>query len=338
MALAERKWLILQTIVTDYITEAKPVASKVMVDRYGLEVSPATVRNDIAYLEQEGYVTRPHTSAGSVPTDKAYRYYVESISGDIELPVSERYLISQRFQEAREEIEEGIRVAAALLSNLVRNIAIVTFPKATPHHFKRLDLVSIQGFLALIILVLYEAKIIQKLLFLNRAFTQEELTKLANKFNDLYDGMDSKQILASKGEFSPEEKQVSGYLAEIITIEDRRAYGKLYLEGLHLLLSQPEFSKNPKLPVIMGVLESKDWLEKIPYQSPSRGEIRTIIGEENPEVALKDLSLIIGQYGIPGRVSGLLGVVGPKRMDYARAISSLNYLTTLLNNKVTQYV
>ena len=338
MTLTERKKLILKTIVADYITEVKPVASKIIVDKYGLEVSPATVRNDIADLEQEGYITRPHASAGSVPTDKAYRYYVGSISEDIELSVSEQHWISQLFQEAREEIEEGIRVAAALLSNLVRNIAIVTFPKATPHHFKHLDLVLIQDFLALLVLVLYEAKIIQKILSFNRAFTQDELTKLANKLNDLYDGMDSDQILASKGEFSPEEEQISGYLAETMATEDRQAYGKLYLEGLHLLLSQPEFSRNPKLPVIMGVLESKDWLEKISYQTPSRGEIKTIIGEENPETALKDLSLIITQYGIPGRVSGFLGVMGPKRMDYVRAISSLNYLTILLNNKVTQYV
>ena len=338
MRLTERKWLVLRTIVTDYITAAKPVASKVVVDKYGLEVSPATVRNDIAYLEQEGYVTRPHTSAGSVPTDKGYRYYVESISADIELPVLEQHWISQMFQEAREEIEEGIRIAAALLSNLVRNIAIVTSPKATPHHFKHLDLVLVQDFLALLILVLYETKIIQKLLSFNTAFTQDELTRVANRFNDLYDGMDSSQILASKGNLSPEEEQISGYLAEIIATEDKRAYGKPYLEGLHLFLSQPEFSRNPKLPVIIGVLENKSWLERVSCQTPSEGEIRTIIGGENPEVALKDMSLIITQYGIPGKVGGILGVVGPKRMDYVRAISSLNYLTILLNKKVTQYV
>ena len=338
MTLTERKKTILRVIIADYIVGAKPVASKAIVNKHGLKVSPATIRNDMAYLEQEGYITHPHTSAGSIPTDKAYRYYVESISEDVELSLAERHLVFQLFQQAQEEMEEWVKVAAALLSRLVRNMAVVTSPKATRHYFKHLDIVSIQDFLALLILVLYETKIIQKTLSLNRALPQSELTKLANKFNDLYAGIDSSQILASKAELSPEEEQISMSLAEMMAAEDKRAYGKPYLEGLRLLLSQPELFNNPKLPAIVGVLESEDWLEKISYRTLGHGEMRIIIGEENPEAALQDLSLIIGQYGISDKISGLLGVVGPKRMDYVRSISWLNYLTTLLSNKVTQYV
>ncbi|OIP26837.1 MAG: heat-inducible transcription repressor HrcA [Chloroflexi bacterium CG_4_9_14_3_um_filter_45_9] len=338
MTLTEREKTILRVIIADYIVGAKPVASKAIVNKHGLKVSPATIRNDMAYLEQEGYITHPHTSAGSIPTDKAYRYYVESISEDVELSLAEQHLVFQLFQQAQEEMEEWVKVAAALLSRLVRNMAVVTSPKATRHYFKHLDIVSIQDFLALLILVLYETKITQKTLSLNRALPQSELTKLANKFNALYAGIDSSQILASKAELSPEEEQISMSLAEMMAAEDKRAYGKPYLEGLRLLLSQPELFNNPKLPAIVGVLESEDWLEKISYRTLGHGEMRIIIGEENPEAALQDLSLIIGQYGIPDKISGLLGVVGPKRMDYGRSISWLNYLTTLLSNKVTQYV
>jgi len=338
LTLTEREKTILRVIIADYIVGAKPVASKAIVNKHGLKVSPATIRNDMAYLEQEGYITHPHTSAGSIPTDKAYRYYVESISEDVELSLAEQHLVFQLFQQAQEEMEEWVKVAAALLSRLVRNMAVVTSPKATRHYFKHLDIVSIQDFLALLILVLYETKITQKTLSLNRALPQSELTKLANKFNALYAGIDSSQILASKAELSPEEEQISMSLAEMMAAEDKRAYGKPYLEGLRLLLSQPELFNNPKLPAIVGVLESEDWLEKISYRKLGHGEMRIIIGEENPEAALQDLSLIIGQYGIPDKISGLLGVVGPKRMDYGRSISWLNYLTTLLSNKVTQYV
>jgi len=338
LTLTEREKTILRVIIADYIVGAKPVASKAIVNKHGLKVSPATIRNDMAYLEQEGYITHPHTSAGSIPTDKAYRYYVESISEDVELSLAEQHLVFQLFQQAQEEMEEWVKVAAALLSRLVRNMAVVTSPKATRHYFKHLDIVSIQDFLALLILVLYETKITQKTLSLNRALPQSELTKLANKFNALYAGIDSSQILASKAELSPEEEQISMSLAEMMAAEDKRAYGKPYLEGLRLLLSQPELFNNPKLPAIVGVLESEDWLEKISYRTLGHGEMRIIIGEENPEAALQDLSLIIGQYGIPDKISGLLGVVGPKRMDYGRSISWLNYLTTLLSNKVTQYV
>jgi len=338
LTLTEREKTILRVIIADYIVGAKPVASKAIVNKHGLKVSPATIRNDMAYLEQEGYITHPHTSAGSIPTDKAYRYYVESISEDVELSLAEQHLVFQLFQQAQEEMEEWVKVASALLSRLVRNMAVVTSPKATRHYFKHLDIVSIQDFLALLILVLYETKITQKTLSLNRALPQSELTKLANKFNALYAGIDSSQILASKAELSPEEEQISMSLAEMMAAEDKRAYGKPYLEGLRLLLSQPELFNNPKLPAIVGVLESEDWLEKISYRTLGHGEMRIIIGEENPEAALQDLSLIIGQYGIPDKISGLLGVVGPKRMDYGRSISWLNYLTTLLSNKVTQYV
>ena len=338
MTLTGRRKVILQTIVADYIIGAQPVASKTIVLKHSLKVSTATVRNDMAYLEREGYIVRPYASAGSMPTDKAYRYYVESISEDIELPTSEQYVTSQLFQEAKEEIDEWLKLTAVLLSRLVRNMAVVTSPKATPYHFRHLDLVSIQDFLALLILVLCEAKIVQKILSFNRAFTQDELTKMANKFNDLYAGMDNNQILASKGGLPPEEEQLSEYLAQTMAAEDKQAYGKLYLEGLRLLLGQPEFCYNPRFPSILGVLESEDWLERISCQIPSLGEIKIIIGAENPETTLQDLSLIISQYGIPSRVSGFLGVVGPKRMDYVRAISSLSYLTTLLNYKVTQYI
>ena len=338
MTLTERENIILRIVVADYIVGVKPMASKDVANRCGLNLSPATIRNDMVNLEQEGYIMRPHASAGSIPTDKGYRYYVQSIRQDVELPASEQYVISQLFQEAKEEMDEWLRVAAVLLSRMVHNIAVVTFPNATHHHFKRLDLVLIQDFLALLIIVLYEAKIMQRFLYLDRAFTQDALTKLANKFNDLYPGMGSDQILASKEDFPHEEKQIAGCLAEMIATEDKKAYGKPYLEGLRLLLSQPEFCGSKKLSGIFGVLESEDWLEEIPYQAPSHGRVRIIIGGENSEVELQDLSLLIGQYGIPDKVGGLLGVVGPRRMDYARNISSLNYLSTLLSNKVIQYV
>lgn len=339
MTFTEREKTVLKIIVADYVREATPIASKTIVDKYGLGVSSATIRNDMVCLEQEGYITHPHTSAGSVPTDKAYRYYVESISEDIELPASEQETIYQLFREAKEEVEQWLKLAAALLARLACNMVVVTSPKATHHYFKHLDLVALQDFLVLLILVLCEAKVIQKVLPFSRAPTQDKLTRLANKFNAIYAGMDSSQIMANKIELSPEEERISRCLAEMMATEDEQACGKPYLEGLRLMLSHPEFSNNPRVPSILEVLESEEWLKVISCQTPSqRGKIRIIIGKENPEAALQDLSLIVSQYGIPDRASGLLGIVGPKRMDYIKTISSLNYFTALLNNRMAQYV
>jgi heat-inducible transcriptional repressor len=338
MAVRERRGTVLRVIIEDYITGAVPVASNAIVGKYGLKVSPATIRNDTAYLEREGYVIHPHHSAGSVPTDKAYRYYVELIGEEIELPRVERYLIHQISQEAKEELEQWLRTVAALLARLVRNLVVITTPKAACCRFKHLDLVALQDFMALLIVVLYEAKVRRQVLSFSRKVNQDELTKLANKLSSIYAGMTSSEISAKKEGFSSEERQISECLAEIVADEDKLEYGEPYLDGLCLLLNQPEFTNSPRMLKILEVLEGEDWLRNIFCQEFSRGGVKVVIGEENQEPALQDLSLVTSQYGVPDKASGIVGVIGPKRMDYAKAISSLNWLSTLLSNSVAEYI
>ncbi|MCD6390731.1 MAG: heat-inducible transcription repressor HrcA [Dehalococcoidia bacterium] len=338
MDVRERRETVLRAIIEDYITGAVPVASKAIVERHGLQVSPATIRNDTAYLEQEGYITRPHHSAGSVPTDKAYRYYVESIVEEIELFPAEQYLIHQIYQEAREELEQWLKTVAAFLARLVHNLVVITTPKATSCRFKHLDLVALQDFMALLIVVLHESRVRQQVLSFNRKVSQDELTKLANKLTSLYAGMTSSEILAKKGNLSAEESQITECIAEMIAAEDKLEYGEPYLEGLRLLLSQPEFANSPRTLSILEVLEGENWLRNIFRQESSKRGVKVVIGEENPDPALQDLSLIASQYGAPDKASGIVGVIGPKRMDYAKAISSLTCLSTLLSNSVVEYI
>ncbi|MGA2671439.1 MAG: HrcA family transcriptional regulator, partial [Dehalococcoidia bacterium] len=137
---------------------------------------------------------------------------------------------------------------------------------------------------------------------------------------------------------SSEERQLSKSLAEIMAAEDKLEYGEPYLEGLRLLLSQPEFTNSPRILGILEVLEGEDWLRNIFGQESSKGGIKVVIGEENPEPALQDLSLIASQYGVFNKASGIVGVIGPKRMDYAKTISSLNFLTAFLSDSVAEYI
>lgn len=159
MATRERRETVLRAIIEDYISRAAPVSSNALAENYGLKVSPATIRNDTAYLEREGYIMHPHHSAGSVPTDKAYRYYVELIGEDIELPRVEDYLVRQISREAKEELEQWLRAVASLLARLVHNLVVITTPKAVRCRFKHLDLVALQDFMGLLIVVLHEAKV-----------------------------------------------------------------------------------------------------------------------------------------------------------------------------------
>jgi len=338
MSLAPRKEAILKIIVRQYIGEANPVASEAIAHNYNLEISPATVRNDTACLEEEGYITRLHRSAGSIPTDKAYRYYVESISEDIELPLAEQYLIYKLFQETEREIEQWLKLAAALLARFVHNMAVVTPPRAPQCRFKHLDLVALQDCVALLILVLYEAKVRQQILSFSQKIAQDELTKLANKFNATYVGMTGHEITAQKLEHFVGEEQVTNCIVDVMAAEDKLEYDRPYLEGLCLMLNQPEFAKSPKILNVLEVVEREDWLKNIFPEKLDKRKIKVIIGEENQEEALQDLSLIISRYGIPDKASGIVGVLGPKRMDYARAISSVNYLSSLLNKSVIEYI
>jgi heat-inducible transcriptional repressor len=308
------------------------------VEKYGLGVSPATIRNDTAYLEREGYIVHPHHSAGSVPTDRAYRYYVELIGEEIELPYIEQYLTEQISQEAKEELEQWLKTAASLLASLVHNLVVITAPKAVRCRFKHLDLVGLQDFMALLIVVLYETKVRRQVLSFNRKVSQDELTRLANKLTAIYCGMTSREILAEKEGSSSEEGQLSESIAQIMAAEDNLAYGQPYLEGLRLLLSQPEFANSPRMLGILEVLEGEDWLGNAFCRESRKEGVRVVIGEENPEPALHDLSLIASEYGLQDKASGIVGVIGPKRMDYAKTISSLNCLSVLLSNSVAEYI
>jgi heat-inducible transcriptional repressor len=273
-----------------------------------------------------------------VPTDRAYRYYVQLIGEEIELPGVEQDIIHQISQEAKEELEQWLKTVASLLARLVHNLVVITTPKAVHCRFKHLDLVALQDFMALLVVVLYEAEVRRQVLSFDRKVSQEELSKIANKLTSIYTGMTSSEISTKKTGLSSEERQISESLAEIVAAEDRLEYGEPYLEGLRLLLSQPEFINNPRALKILEVLEGENWLRNMICQEFSRGVVKVVIGEENPEPALQDLSLIASQYGVPDKASGIVGVIGPKRMDYAKAISSLSCLSTLLSNSVAEYI
>ncbi len=336
--LTERRGTILRIITDGYITGAAPVASKAIACDYNLKVSPATVRNDMACLEELGYITRPHLSAGAVPTDKAYRYYVKMISEDVELPLAEQHWIYELLEGAKEEFEQWLKLVAVLLAHFVHNVAVVTSVKSPRCRFKHLDLVTLQDFMALLVLVIHEAKVRQRVLSLDERLTQEELTMIANRINATCDGMVGSEILVEEEGVSPEEKQVRECVAHMISAEDRLGYGRPYLEGLHLMLGQPEFVSNPKALNLLELLQGSDWAGTIFQPKPAAGGVKVTIGEENPDEALRDLSLVFGEYGIPDRARGIVGVIGPKRMDYARAISSVNCLSSLLSKALAEYI
>ena len=326
--LSARTETIIKSIVEQYIAKAVPVPSQCIADDYELGVSPATIRNEMAYLEQEGYIIRPHTSAGCIPSDKGYRYYVESLR-NVQLPSAEQRLVSHLFHQVEKEIEKWLSLAATLLSQLAQNVAVVSMINPADCKFKHMELVSLQDSLALLVLVLRGAKVKQKLITFDQAVSQPRLTAIGNKLNAAYSGLTSRQILAKDLELSPVEQQITEHLVEMM-----QEYEESYLDGLHFILNQPEFAHSDRMRTLMELVEHRSLLKAIVPSGLSRYGVHVIIGKENKEAAIHDYSVVICQYGLPDEATGTIGVIGPTRMPYAHTIPTVDYLSSVLSELV----
>jgi heat-inducible transcriptional repressor len=337
-AVDRRRDNVLKIIVNEYVANATPVASEAILRHHRLGVSPATIRNDMAYLEGEGYITRPYTSSGGVPLDKAYRYFVENLSENVDLPAEEQQRIRRMLGDVGEEYERILRLAAGAMANLVGNVAVVTYPKSSENRFRHLELIEIHQYMALIVLVLSNAVLRRFTLSFNEPVSQEHLDDTAAKFNREYVGLTRRQMRSKKLEVTPIEKKISGAVMEIMAHEEEPVYEGSYLEGLRLMLGQPEFTQRDRMLGVLELLEAKAWLgHVIDLQLTGEG-IKVIIGEENPEASLHDLGLVFGKYGIPDQVGGTLGIIGPKRMDYGRAIAAVYYISSILSEFMSRVI
>ncbi len=328
--LSSRTDTILKTIVRQYITRAVAVPSQRITDECEFGVSPATIRNEMAYLEHEGYITRPHPSAGSIPSDKGYRYYVDALK-DIKLPLAEQRLISHLFLQVEKKLEEWLSLAATLVAQLAENVAIVTTPKPADCHLKHVELVSLQESLVLVILVLRGAKVKQQLLTFDQIISQPALMAMANKLNATYSGLTRSQILAKDVELSPDEQQLTDCLVKIMQTEDEQEYEEPYLEGWHFILNQPEFTHSHRMLALMELVEHRNLLKVIIPPGLASHGIQVVIGKENKAEVIQDYSVVISRYGLPNEAVGTIGIVGPTRMPYARAISTVDYLSSVLS-------
>ena len=187
--ITQRKKSILEAIVGEYISTAMPVASGTVAQRHGLSISPATVRHEMANLEEEGYIHRPHPSSGSVPSDKGYRHYVESLANVAEPPAEVKGLLQQKFQSANPDIEAWARLAAMSLSEVVHNLVIVSPPRLPQTRLRHVELVYLQEFVVLLVLVLQETKLRQQLVYLETPILHGDAVQVANKLNYHFAGL-----------------------------------------------------------------------------------------------------------------------------------------------------
>jgi heat-inducible transcriptional repressor len=333
--LSPRQERILKSIVGQYIVRAVPVPSQSLLTDHELGVSSATIRNEMAHLEEEGYITRPHPSAGSMPSDRGYRYYVDALN-EIELPSVEQRLINHLFHQVERELEEWLSLAATITARLAQNMAVVTMSKPVNCQLKHLELVSLQDSLALVVLVLHGAKVRQQLINFDQAINQPELTAIANKLNAAYANLTRPQILAKVLELSPAEQQVTDGVLKMMLVEDEHGCEEPYCNGLHFMLNQPEFAHSQRILNLLELIEHRKLLKVITPAKLTSRQVQVVIGKENEAEVFHDYSVVVSQYGLPEGAIGTIGVIGPTRMPYARTISAVGYLSSVLSRMVAE--
>ncbi|MBI4297043.1 MAG: heat-inducible transcription repressor HrcA [Chloroflexi bacterium] len=331
----KRRGQILRSLIQEYILTASPVSSESLAHKYNLGVSSATIRNEVAVLEGEGYVGRPHHSAGAVPSDRGYRSYVESLALDIALLPEERMRIRHQFHQVERELDAWGRLAAAILSDMAHNLALATLPKSGQSRFKRLELISVQDLMTLLVLVLSEASVRQQLLALEEPVSQLDLNILGEDLNNAYANLTAEEIMSLSLPLPVLGEQIRQSVVTLMLTEDAREFEEPYLEGFSLILGQPEFGRSSRGAQVVAAVEAGA-LRNFLLQALAGEDVQVIIGRESQLEALQDCSLVLSPYGISGNLRGALAVVGPVRMDYDRTIGSIRYLSQVMSELVSE--
>ncbi len=331
-----RQQTVLGLVVREYVNSASPVSSRALVERYDLGISTATVRNEMARLEELGYLGHPHTSAGRVPTYRGYRYFVERLLGEVGLPLHERRTIAHQFYQARQDFEQWMPLATSVLARTARGAALVTAPQAAESRYKHLQLISTQGRSVLLILVLRGGTVKQQLLALVEPLNQGALNEISDRLNQACSGLAAGEIQARINALPPLEADIARLVMDIMHRADVHATEIVYRNGLSEVLQQPEFAEGEKAQGLVRVMEEHSFLEGVLADALSQevGSVRVLIGGEGRWDELRACSLVLARYGVTGFVTGALGVVGPTRMLYGRAISAVRFVAGLLSDLV----
>jgi len=336
--LTSRQQIILSLVVREYVSTAAPVGSKGLTDRFKLGVSSATIRNELARLEELGYLSHPHTSAGRQPTDKGYRYFVERLMGDTELPVTEQRMIAHQFHQVRQDVEQWTKLAAAVLARTARSAALVTAPQSNTARFKHLQMICTQGRLVLLILVLQDGSVKQEMLTLAQTLSQEALDEASRRLNNVGANLSPEGIAALRANLPAFEAEIAGVIADILQQVESRSSSPIYRDGLTEVLKQPEFESREDSETLLRVMEEhSSLLEDVLANalSPNVGGVQVVIGGEGRWRELRDCSLVISRYGVADHATGALGVLGPTRMPYSRAISAVRYVSDLMSDLIS---
>ncbi|MCI0519279.1 MAG: heat-inducible transcriptional repressor HrcA [Chloroflexi bacterium] len=337
LILTERQRLILALVIRDYIESAQPVGSGNLVQRYDLDFSSATVRNEMVALTEMDLLRQPHTSAGRVPTEEGYRYFVRQLMGHTDLPEATKYTIAHQFMQVGNDVDRWMRLAASVLAHHGQGAALVTAPHTESVRFKHLELIGTHGRQMLMVLVLVGGDVRQQMLSLAEHVSQERLSAAAARLTELCQGLHAPGVLALAVQTDALEQDVLRLVAEDMRRAADVLGGEVYRDGLTHVLAEPEFAEMEVARKALRVLEERSLLQDLLTRTVLTGGVggvQVLIGGEGTWEELRDCSVVLARYGAPGLATGTLGVLGPIRMAYGQTISTVRYVAGLLSDLV----
>jgi heat-inducible transcriptional repressor len=336
--LDDRKNKVLQAIIDDYVATAEPVGSRTIARKYTLGVSPATIRNEMAELEEMGYLEQPHTSAGRVPSDRGYRYYVDCLMESQAPSSGDEDIIRRSFERKVSEIDRLIRETARILSDTTHLTAVISGPQMQKANFRELRLVPLGGDKAVLVYITDSGFVENQVLELPVEVTVLEFQRVSDLLNEQLRGQPVEQLSrAAVRALQQELRRYGALLEQTLEFLERKLepgeHHRLYLGGTTNILNQPEFRDVDKVRSLLTLLEDEHAVTGIlgPGQ-PAAEQPLIRIGEEIKVREMTDCSVVSATYRLGEEVIGQIGVIGPRRMEYARVVGIMNSITRCLSD------
>ncbi|OPX42672.1 heat-inducible transcription repressor HrcA [Ruminiclostridium hungatei] len=338
--LDDRKLKILQAIIDDYISSAEPVGSRTIAKKHELGLSSATIRNEMADLEEMGFLEQPHTSAGRVPSDKGYRLYVDQIMKINDLSDTEIENIRTAMDIKINELSQIIRNASVVMSQFTKYTSMAVTPQINRSVLKAVQVVPIEPGKALVIVVTDSNTVRNNLIRIPEKVTPDFLIQVSNLLNEKLKGFTLEMLRNNFLNGEAEQLTSLPYdlmrpildgIEDLIKLIDRP---EIYLEGTTNILNFPEFKEVQKAKEFLSLLDEKKLMSEILNNHSSKNEIIIQIGNENVLQGIKDCSIVTASYSVDDYVIGSIGIIGPTRMEYSKVVSSLNYIRNKINQEI----
>ncbi|MDK1021379.1 MAG: heat-inducible transcriptional repressor HrcA [Candidatus Hydrogenedentes bacterium] len=342
--LTEREQLILQAVVHLYITTAEPVGSRAIVKRFELDISPATVRNVMADLEDMGFLQQLHTSSGRIPTDNGYRHYVDCLMSIQELTQSERSRIESHLTDQLNDADAVLRQTSYLLALISHQTSIVEAPALNVALVEHVEIVPIGEQRLAFLLADNYGGVRTMVLQTSKRITPDDAQRLNRFLNEHFrhtpiDAFSS-SLESKLHAFIDEQRRLAEQALDLLQLLPDNQSGRLFLEGTTQLFEQPEFHDVDKVREVFGLLEERDriaGLLRAGILNPKPHPSRVVIGSEAHQVGFEELSLVSAPYEVDGKTVGMLGVLGPRRMSYSRLSGLVEYTASRLGNLLTRF-